>query len=168
MVEAEHQKKVAQDFAKTAKERADEATVLIELQQGLLESFNPASAKGTDYSFIRPLEEYERSLAGKFDGHPEVEADFRRAIGQSFSALDKNDQAVKQFQMVVSLRRATPGTEPRKLAEALMDLAYAYMTMTGIGGQAPTVEEFLTSAARVPSSRRGGFGSSPGQGYEFG
>jgi serine/threonine protein kinase len=98
---------------------ARRATAVADLLQRMLESANPESAQKAGMTVRELLDAFAAGLGERLKDQPEVEASMRQVIGRAYWRLNLNAEAAPHLERAVALRRETPGTDPRMLAESL-------------------------------------------------
>jgi tetratricopeptide (TPR) repeat protein len=121
---AEKQRQLAQEKEVVALDEAAKAKAVVGLLQELLGTANPDAAKGSEYTVRQMLEDFETGFGARLKDQPEVEADLRTTIGLAYSSMLLSDKADKQFRRALELRRQVFGSEHRKVAETLTQLAW--------------------------------------------
>jgi len=82
----------------------------------------PSSKPDPDLKVRTALDRAAERIEGKFQEQPEVEADIRQTIGQTYRDLGLYPQAEKQFQIALDLRRRILGNENAKTIETMVSL----------------------------------------------
>lgn len=110
--------------AKVAAAEAAKATAVSDLLQQALQSANPDSTRGTDYTVRQLLDQVSARLKDQFQGEPEVEAAIHATIGNSYRRLGALDKAGPHLEAALELRKRIFGPESAAVAESLVDLAW--------------------------------------------
>jgi serine/threonine protein kinase len=108
-----------------ARTEADKANAINSLLQEMLASANPDSTKGADYTVRQLLDEFSSRLGNQLREQPEVEAAVRVTVGNAYRRLGAIDRAQQELLAALELRRRVFGTEHPKVAEILVDYAWA-------------------------------------------
>jgi len=85
----------------------------------------PAAKPDPDLKVRTALDRAAVRIAGKFGQQPEVEAEIRDTIGQTYMDLGSYPQARKQFERALDLHRKALGVENPKTLRTISHLGYA-------------------------------------------
>ena len=100
------------------------------LRDDLLGQASPNAQAGADLkvrtALDRAAQRIESGTSGKFAGRPQVEADVRSTIGDSYFALGLYAEAQQQFESAWELRRARLGDRHRDTLDSMTSLAVVY------------------------------------------
>jgi serine/threonine protein kinase len=122
---AEDQRRLALDKEAAAVREADKARTLVGMLQELLGTANPNATKGPDYTVRQLLDDFAPAVGERLKDQPEAEADLRMTIGLAYRYMRLDAKAEQQFRRAVELRRQVFGLDHRKLAQALIQLAWS-------------------------------------------
>ncbi len=130
------------------KQRADEQasvarSIATSLQQ-MLNSANPDTAKGHDYTVRQLLDDYENSLTDKLADQPEAEAELQETIGNAYWRLGAGDKGVKHLERALELRARIFGAQHEQYADTLVDYAWALWQLDRGKEAEPRLREALS------------------------
>lgn len=102
----------------------------------------PASRPDPDLKVRTALDRAAARIAGKFDRQPEVEAEIRDTIGQTYTDLGSYPEALEQLQRALDLHREALGAENPKTLRTISHLG----RVLSLEGKYPQAEALLHQA----------------------
>jgi tetratricopeptide (TPR) repeat protein len=125
LIKARRQRFVAEENAARADRAARTTAAVSESLQQMLRSADPISGKGREYTVHQLLEDYAKNLPGKLLGLPEAEAELQTTIGLAYRRLGEKYKAHQHLARAVELQRQTFGDDHDKVADSLVNFAWA-------------------------------------------
>jgi serine/threonine protein kinase/TPR repeat protein len=122
---------------------AHRATIVADLLQQMLASANPETAKGANFTVRDLLDMFSSGLDDQVRDEPEVEATIRRTIGRAYWQLGMLDAAEHHLARTLDLRRNGIATEPKVLAQSLVDWAWVMVDQRKYALAGPALREAL-------------------------
>jgi len=147
--EADRLRQVAEEergHAITARQTAEAVSAF--LNDDLLGAVDPRTSKGRDVTVREVLDTAEKSIQGRFDDRPEVEAALRQTLGRVSLGIGRYAEAEAHLERARALRTTLHGAESLAVAETLE--AMATLASVGRGEHARGLE----LAQRVAAIRR--------------
>jgi serine/threonine protein kinase len=134
--QAEIRRKEAETSAEVAKRAQSEAeqsdaeskAVVNFMINSVLASAQPSRSKGEPITVLQALERADKSIEGKLEKEPRVEAAIRSALSQTFRELGENKRSLVHAKRVFELREKLLGPENDGTLEAMNNLGWSYMT----------------------------------------
>ena len=148
-----HARDEAQDALAAALGARREAENVIRFLEEVLGSANPAE-RGRDVRVLEVLDDAAARVAARFGDQPPVEAAVRGALGRTFLAVGRLDDADEQLAAALALRRAQSPPDADRLATSLEDLGAARYARDLAEEALPLFEEAL--ALRLARRGEGG------------
>ena len=165
IAQEEHEKDEALRHARASElqavTQARRLTIVADLLRQMLASANPEAAKGAGFTVRELLDTFAGGLDDQVRDQPEVEATIRRTIGRAYWQLGVLDAAERHLARALELRRKHAATEPKLLAQGLVDWAWVMVDQRKYALAERALREALTvygesaGAARGPGSSTG-------------
>ncbi len=141
----EEEAKANDNAAKARQKEAETRAVLEFFQNHVVAAGRPQGFEGglgIDVKVSAAVDAAEPQIASVFKDKPLVEASIRNALGLTYSYLGKNQQAIKQYQRALALRKSLLGPEHLDTLETIDNLA---MVQLELGQVKEAVQVFDTS-----------------------
>jgi serine/threonine-protein kinase len=134
---------------RVARERDRVSAINDFLVHDLLLAPRPERAQGSEPKVSEVLDSAARRVGAAFAAEPELEADLRLTLGQSYLSLGTNAEAVKHMKEGLALRARALGPQHPETQAARSELAGAYLS-TGAPAEArPLLEAALAGQREV-------------------
>ena len=121
---ARHAEALAEIRLKNETEARRQATAISDILQQMLQSADPYTAKGGEYTVRQMLDDFSAELGDKLKDQPATEAAIRAIIGQTYRQLGMTDKAESHLKAALDLRRQAFGTDHELVAQSLIDYAW--------------------------------------------
>ncbi|WP_053333544.1 serine/threonine-protein kinase [Gemmatimonas phototrophica] len=152
--DAEQQQEIASASAVRATNEAARANAVNEFLQNMLNSSDPALAKGQELTVRSVLDRAAvRMDSGQFAGQPETRAGLESTIGRTYYALGLYDKAQPHLDSAYAIRLRVLGATNTQVATSAGDLG----ELARANGDFPTAERLLkqslaTARAKLPAN----------------
>ena len=103
---------------------AVKATTISKLLQQVLESANPDTARGADFTVRQLLDEFSDNLKDQLKNQPDAEAAIRSTIGNAYRRLGLADKAQPHLRAALELRLQLFGPDHAEVAQSQLDYAW--------------------------------------------
>jgi non-specific serine/threonine protein kinase/serine/threonine-protein kinase len=110
-----------------ARARAEAQTVADFLKNDVLSSADPFKAKGQEVTVRYVLDSASKSIEGKFEGKPLVEASIRQTLGTTYSNLGKYEAAEPHLEQAHKIHREHLGEEHPDTVTSMFKLGDLYL-----------------------------------------
>jgi len=110
---------------------------------------SPNTTPDPDLKVRTALDRAAARIEGKFDRQPELEAEIRNTIGNTYTDLGLYPQARDQQQRAVELYRRTLGNEDHRTIEAMNGLVVTFLHLGDFGRAESLANEALGIAHRI-------------------
>ncbi len=128
-----------------AERAADRARAVNDFLIEMLAAADPGVAGAPGIGVRELLDVSSREVGAMFPDQPEVEAEVRRTIGNTYAALGRYDDAQPHLERALELRRAPAEPDEADVAESLYDLGECLH----LKGEHKEAEAALTDARRM-------------------
>ncbi len=105
-----------------ARTEANKSEQVVSFLQNVFGSARPEN-DGRAVTVLEVIEEAEATLAEELVGQPDVEAAVRATIGYTYQGLGLFERSQSQLVLAREILESQPDTEPRRLAQAVADIA---------------------------------------------
>ncbi len=140
----------ADEARKDAQKHAAKAGAVNLFLQDLLGAANPMTAKSPDLTVKETLDRAAQEIeSGALADHPEVEAEARLTVGNTYRFLGEYAAAEPQLQKALDIRKALFGPNHASVAECLRHLAKLLQARSDLDGAEPLHREALGIMRKV-------------------
>jgi serine/threonine protein kinase/tetratricopeptide (TPR) repeat protein len=115
---------LAETRLKNEMEARQQASTISDTLQQMLQSADPYTAQGGDYTVRQMLDDFSAGLRNQLKDQPATEAAIRAIIGQTYRQLGMTDKAEPHLKVALDLRRQALGTDHELVAQSLIDYAW--------------------------------------------
>ncbi len=148
--QAEFARRAEAEQRRQAEAHARRAESVNDFLREILSSVDPSQARGREVSMRYVLDEAARRIsAGALSGQPDVEADVRTTIGQTFEALGAYQAAESQLRAAVNLLIESAGPERAETLRCRSSLASVLNNEFRFGDAEEILGALLPIQARV-------------------
>ena len=139
---------LAQQHDQIARQR-DQALAMNRFLQGMIADLNPARTGGPQTSLSVVLDDAAKRIDRELANDPATAAALRLTVGRGYDALGRFDDAARQLNQAVNLRRTSTGVENKDYAEAVHALGRTLKHADQVEDAERLYEEALEIRRRV-------------------
>jgi len=97
------------------------------LKNDILASVDPYKTKGREVTVRYVLDAASKSIEGKFEDAPLIEASIRETLGRTYQSLIRYEAAERHLERTLQIRQEKLGEEHLDTLKSMSDLAWLYM-----------------------------------------
>jgi serine/threonine protein kinase/tetratricopeptide (TPR) repeat protein len=146
---AEHERHIATENEKKSKLEAAKAKAATDFLRNMFASADPLHARGRDVTVREVLDETSATVEQKLADQPEVQAQVRRMIGDTYVGLGLGEPAIPHVEYALAWARKNLGNEHEWTLSTLRQLGLAHHLANNNKEFVAVFEEYLATARRL-------------------